>query len=81
MTWEIRTPTRPPVFLPQPSQAQPARLETSLSAQDRLILDTHNKQDRLHADLLALGMSDLDVLKLKRCTVRIRGGMHAHGWM
>jgi heme oxygenase len=52
-----------------------------LSAQDRLILDTHNKQDRLHADLLALGMSDLDVLKLKRCAVRIRSGMHAHGWM
>lgn len=52
-----------------------------LPAQDRLILDTHTKQDRLHADLLALGMTDLEVLNLKRCAVRVRGGMHAHGWM
>ena len=52
-----------------------------LPAQDRLILNTHSKQDRLHADLLGLGMTDLQVLQLKRCPVRIRGGMHAHGWM
>ena len=52
-----------------------------LPALDRLILNTHNKQDRLHADLLALGMTDLEILRLKRCAVRIRSGMHAHGWM